>query len=95
MPPAARWDLVEWYPPRLLEPMVAKVLASEVPLESLLVPDEEVVVTDDRPFNEYYVLRRIREGTLDQDSEGERMQRRLRQLEQRPGLLPREARPAR
>jgi spermidine synthase len=88
MPARARRDLVEWSPKRFLRPMVAKVLASEVPLEDLLNEDESIVVSDDRPFNEYYVLRRIREGKLDQDSEGAAIQHPIRRLQQQGARLP-------
>jgi len=59
MPSAARTDLVEWQPGMLpVEPLTA-VLAHEVPLDRLigLVPGARPL-TDDRPVNEYYLLRR-------------------------------------
>jgi hypothetical protein len=34
------------------------VLDSEIPLGKLLGPDPLVAVTDDRPYNEYFLLRR-------------------------------------
>jgi hypothetical protein len=39
---------------------VAAVLNRRIPVEDLLVADRTVVITDDRPFNEYYLLRRAR-----------------------------------
>ena len=43
---AARTGLVEWYEAELAEPE----------LESLVQSGPAVVITDDRPFNEYYAL---------------------------------------
>jgi len=34
------------------------VLDSEIPLGSLLAPDPSIAVTDDRPYNEYFLIRR-------------------------------------
>ncbi len=57
MPPAARADLVEWTD-RLDAPTYLKALTrGEVSVPDALNPDRRVEVTDDRPFNEYYLLR--------------------------------------
>jgi spermidine synthase len=40
-----------------LRTFVERILAQEVPLESLLEGDPRFAITDDRPFNEYYLLR--------------------------------------
>jgi spermidine synthase len=55
LPPAAARDLVEWttVPPELLFRLL---LAREVPLE-LAAPPGIRGLTDDRPLNEYYLLR--------------------------------------
>ena len=37
----------------------AAILAREVRLSDFLIEDDDIVITDDRPFNEYYVLRRL------------------------------------
>jgi hypothetical protein len=37
---------------------IATVLGNEIPIASLLGPNPSVEVTDDRPYNEYYFLRR-------------------------------------
>jgi predicted membrane-bound spermidine synthase len=60
MPGAAKKDLTEWNPGALgdAQTFVRTVLASEVDPDSLLHEDPRVVITDDRPFNEYYLLRR-------------------------------------
>ena len=59
MPPAARTDLVEWQPGMLPAEPLAAVLTHEIPLDRLigLVPGARPL-TDDRPVNEYYLLRR-------------------------------------
>ncbi len=59
MPALARKDFVEWNltnkdPAWFLN----LILSSEADLNSMLNPDEQITVTDDRPFNEYYLLRR-------------------------------------
>lgn len=58
MPAAARADLAEWSPGSDLRADLAKVLAAEVPLAAALPSHPRNVITDDRPFNEYFLLRR-------------------------------------
>jgi spermidine synthase len=60
LPESARRDLVEWNTGdfRNVHVFVARVLNRKIPIQSLLNPDPGVVITDDRPFNEYYLLRR-------------------------------------
>ncbi len=62
LPAKARRDLVEWNTGDLRDPraFIAEVLKRQVPVEDLLEGDTGVVVKDDRPFNEYYLLRRAR-----------------------------------
>jgi len=62
LPEAARRDLVEWNTGDLrdVHAFAAAVLKGQVAIEQLLTPDPAVVITDDRPFNEYYLLRRAR-----------------------------------
>ena len=62
LPAKARRDLVEWNTGDLRDPraFIAEVLKRQVPVEDLLEGDAGVVVKDDRPFNEYYLLRRAR-----------------------------------
>ncbi len=57
MPIAAGEDLLEWSPSRDLPGYLGLVLSKEVPLEEALNRDPEVRITDDRPFNEYFLLR--------------------------------------
>jgi spermidine synthase len=58
LPEAARRDLVEWSGGVPLDRYVHEILKREVPIESLLPSGETAVLTDDRPFNEYFLLRR-------------------------------------
>jgi predicted membrane-bound spermidine synthase len=66
LPPAARRDLVEWDARHDLDAVVRRVLAARVDPAELLLGEERAVIRDDRPYNEYYVLRRAwaqREGS--------------------------------
>ena len=62
LPEAARHDLVEWNTGNLRDAgaFVSAVLNRRIPVEDMLVSDRTVVITDDRPFNEYYLVRRAR-----------------------------------
>jgi len=62
LPEAARRDMVEWNTGELrdVQTFAATVLKGQVAIEQLLTADPAVVITDDRPFNEYYLLRRLR-----------------------------------
>ncbi|HUL56599.1 MAG TPA: fused MFS/spermidine synthase, partial [Usitatibacter sp.] len=61
MPDAARRDLAEWTV-NGLDADLTQVLSREVPFAALLPRSPSVVITDDRPFNEYYLLRRTIHG---------------------------------
>ena len=56
MPQAASSDLVEWSPGTSPRVVVDRVLAGKVPVS---VPSMGPLVTDDRPFNEYYLARTL------------------------------------
>ena len=58
MPEGARDDMLEWADGRSLEAYVGSILEREVPLQDALNPDSRVCVTDDQPYNEYFLLRR-------------------------------------
>ncbi len=62
MTPAAREDLLEWNPGWALSPLVKPFMEREVPLEDLLNSADPVAITDDRPINEYYLIRRWLDG---------------------------------
>ena len=52
---------MEWAPPGA-DPVAfidEQVLAREIPLDELTGPEDGPRISDDRPFNEYFVLRRL------------------------------------
>jgi spermidine synthase len=59
MPPAAQADLVEWYTDTTARTAMAHMVIPQVDLDRILSPDPEMKITDDRPYNEYYLLRRL------------------------------------
>jgi spermidine synthase len=60
IPETARRDLVEWNKGDLRDAraFVTNVLNRRISVEALLDTNSRTVITDDRPFNEYYLLRR-------------------------------------
>jgi hypothetical protein len=63
VPPAAARDMLEWGPATSLESQFEKMLSGEMPLRKLIDADPSApVLTDDRPVNEYYFLRRLAHG---------------------------------
>jgi spermidine synthase len=63
LPPAALKDLLEWGPQSTAEAQFRKVLEQEIPLQQLIdrAPGAPTL-TDDRPVNEYYLLRHALHG---------------------------------
>jgi spermidine synthase len=60
LPPAAVTDLLEWGPAPTAEQQFAGVLNQELSLDSLIALDHGVpALQDDRPVNEYFILRRV------------------------------------
>jgi hypothetical protein len=57
MPAAARADLLEWSGSTNLVGMLDRVLRSEFKPEKLLPSNPKICITDDQPYNEYYLLR--------------------------------------
>jgi spermidine synthase len=57
LPARARADLAEWSGERTVADM-ERVVASELPVQALMSDRRSVVITDDRPYNEYFFLRR-------------------------------------
>jgi spermidine synthase len=60
MPESARRDLLEWKP--AITPQadyINQVLTNEYSLPRLLNPDLQIQITDDQPYNEYFLLRRL------------------------------------
>jgi predicted membrane-bound spermidine synthase len=60
MPASARQDLLEWTDVKDAPAYLGQVLGNEYPVSDSLNPDAAIQVTDDQPFNEYYLLRRLR-----------------------------------
>ncbi|HZY99777.1 MAG TPA: hypothetical protein VFE36_09400 [Candidatus Baltobacteraceae bacterium] len=59
MPVGARRDLMEWEGEQTLKAVVRQILDGEIPLKAILPSDSKVTpLSDDRPFNEYFFLRR-------------------------------------
>jgi predicted membrane-bound spermidine synthase len=59
MPEAARRDLVEWATNTPPAAYLNEVLSHEYSVPACLNSDTNVQITDDAPFNEYYLLRRL------------------------------------
>jgi len=58
MPKAARADLMEWFANKEnMKQLLQKILSHEIPVSQILNTNLDMVITDDRPFNEYYLLR--------------------------------------
>jgi spermidine synthase len=63
MPAAARLDLMEYMDPArfpALPEYLQKVISQEFPLSSVLNTNLNIEITDDHPFNEYFLLRKWR-----------------------------------
>ena len=58
MPAHAVNDLLEWPRIRDFHAFCRDIPGKELGIQSLLNPDPGIMLTDDRPFNEYYLLRR-------------------------------------
>ncbi len=58
LPQAAQRDLIEWGPDQSSIAMAGNILSRRVPISSVLQPDLPAEITDDRPYNEYFILRR-------------------------------------
>jgi spermidine synthase len=59
MPESAKKDLVEWNDSKDATAYLGQVLTKEYSVPALLNPDAEIQITDDKPFNEYFLLRRL------------------------------------
>lgn len=58
VPAAAAFDLVEWNPDKTPAQLYGELLKREISLAEILTSDVDYLVTDDRPFNEYFWVRR-------------------------------------
>jgi predicted membrane-bound spermidine synthase len=63
MPEAAAKDLVEWGPESSPELQLGRVLSREISLDLSEIAPGVPPMTDDRPVNEYFLLRRLRAGS--------------------------------
>jgi len=59
LPPRARHDLMEWSRGGDLTKEFGEILARQIPVERILSRDPKVRITDDQPFNEYFLIRRL------------------------------------
>jgi spermidine synthase len=59
MPEHAKQDLMEWEEGDAAK-YLEQVLAKEVPIASLVDPDPKIQLSDDQPYNEYYLLWRLK-----------------------------------
>ena len=59
MPESARQDLLEWNPVKDAPAYLDQVLSREFNVAALLNLDASIQVTDDQPYNEYYLLRQL------------------------------------
>ena len=57
MPEGARQDLLEWSDIDNAPLILNGVLRREIHVSKALDPDPAIQITDDKPFNEYYLLR--------------------------------------
>ena len=58
MPAAAAMDILEWEQSVTLTDYVLGALSNEIPTQAILNPDARICITDDHPYNEYFLLRR-------------------------------------
>ena len=59
MPESAKKDLLEWDDSQDVPAYIGRVVNNEFLVPELLNPDPEVQITDDQPYNEYFLLRRL------------------------------------
>ncbi len=67
MPLRAQSDLMEWFPGRDIRSVLLDILAREVNLVQVTDSERRLSITDDHPYNEYYLLRRafaVSKGTF-------------------------------
>jgi predicted membrane-bound spermidine synthase len=57
MPNSAKKDLMEWNAKGNPTNYLTQVLTQEIPMQSVLKPNLQIAITDDRPMNEYFLLR--------------------------------------
>jgi spermidine synthase len=60
LPDTARRDLTEWYAGKDVRAAARLILTREIDLRSILSGDKTITITDDKPFNEYFFLRKLK-----------------------------------
>jgi len=60
MPESAKKDLVEWNDSKDAAAYLNKVITNEISIPALLNLDPKIQITDDKPFNEYFLIRRLK-----------------------------------
>ncbi|MFC1866919.1 fused MFS/spermidine synthase [Thermodesulfobacteriota bacterium] len=60
IPPNARRDFLEWYRDKDLKKILHRVFERGSQIESILSENLKIKITDNRPYNEYYLLRRLK-----------------------------------
>jgi spermidine synthase len=64
MPENARKDLMEWFPDHDIHEILHDIISRQIPLEQILGGADSPLLRDDRPYNEYFIVRRVFGGTL-------------------------------
>jgi spermidine synthase len=59
LPPAAVRDLLEWSPTPDVQQYLSVVLFPEILVDATLQQKNEIRITDDHPYNEYFLLRQL------------------------------------
>jgi hypothetical protein len=57
LPVEAEKDLLEWASMQNATNYLARILTQETPIKNVLNPNRSIQVTDDNPYNEYFLLR--------------------------------------
>jgi hypothetical protein len=68
MPTGARSDLVTWCGGKTAEAYMAEMLSNEIPLSQVLTGTTKAMVTDPKPYNEYFLLRWLAAGRLHENT---------------------------
>jgi hypothetical protein len=59
MPAGAKSDLLEWADSGDLPAYLGTVVSREIPIDNILNPDPKIQIRDDKPLNEYFLLRQL------------------------------------
>jgi hypothetical protein len=61
MPESAKKDLMEWFPGQDIRKIVDILLSKEMLIKDSFKRDGGAYISDDKPYNEYFLLRRSRD----------------------------------